>query len=82
MQIKFFKIIFPETSTWTIPDIKGKSPIARTNHTLVYLNNKLYLFGGNDTTRGQNSESNHYGTYGDFQMFDLGITIQKPCKLN
>lgn len=57
------------TKLWSYPRTTGNPPIPRTNHAVTAIGSKMYLFGGNDTTRAPTDEFKH-GTYGDFLAFD------------
>jgi len=62
-----------ESCTWNYPAVGGKPPVPRTNHAIAACGNKIFLFGGNDTTKPANECGTDlkYGTYGDFQVFDI-----------
>eukprot|EP01117_Protostelium_nocturnum_P007533 TRINITY_DN269_c0_g1_i1.p1 TRINITY_DN269_c0_g1~~TRINITY_DN269_c0_g1_i1.p1 ORF type:complete len:500 (-),score=152.88 TRINITY_DN269_c0_g1_i1:35-1534(-) len=69
----FFGLSILDTNTnqWETPEMDAVSPIPRTNHQIVTVGDKIYLFGGNDTTRVfDNNEGGQYGTFGDFWMLD------------
>jgi hypothetical protein len=66
-------LIVVDKSEWYFPPVYGQEPIPRTNHALTAVDTKVYMFGGNDTTKQQVQSAlsaQALGTYGDFQMFD------------
>jgi len=75
--------------SWSTPDMSDRpAPIPRTNHQLVSVDDQIYLFGGNDTTRVfQNEDGGQFGTFGDLwrldtvsvQWHEIDCTGPKPC---
>jgi len=66
--------------TWYEPMTSGTSPVARTNHAVTSVGTKMYLFGGNDTTKPGKSDM-RYGTYGDLQILDTEtMTWHEPTR--
>lgn len=50
----------------------GAIPVPRTNHAVAAVGKYFYVFGGNDTTK---SDSQDYGTFGDFRVLDTGKLV-------
>jgi len=76
----FFGLAAYDTNshTWYEPITSGTPPVARTNHAVTSVGNKMYLFGGNDTTKPGKSDM-RYGTYGDLQILDTEtMTWREP----
>jgi len=54
--------------------VKGLAPKSRTNHAAASVGNKMYIFGGNNT-----SDTGNYQVLGDFHMFDTEtLTWSQP----
>jgi len=80
---KFFGLSVLDTvrGSWYTPSTEGVlSPIPRTNHQFVSVGDKIYLFGGNDTTRvTSNPDGGQFGTFGDFWQLDTAtLTWSEP----
>jgi len=60
-----------DTCHWSYPEVHGAPPVPRTNHAIAAVGNRIYLFGGNDTTKPLQDSNLQFGTYGDFQVFDI-----------
>ncbi|KAJ6232131.1 faciogenital dysplasia protein [Anaeramoeba flamelloides] len=56
-----------DTWTWTLLNVKGKKPIARSNHTLNLIDDRFYLFGGENNDK----------IFGDLYFLDLKNLIWK-----
>ncbi|KAJ3432102.1 protein tag-52-related [Anaeramoeba flamelloides] len=56
-----------DTWTWTLLNVKGKKPIARSNHTLNLIDGCFYLFGGENNDK----------IFGDLYFLDIKNLIWK-----
>jgi len=54
------------TMEWNYPEVRGRPPIARTNHTAAVVGSKMYIYGGNYTPMPDGD----YTVLGDMHVLD------------